>query len=358
MPNLTASDLDARLLAWTRGDQGADTFEALILDVYRHQYAANAAYRRWCDRYAPDPEHVDDWRDIPAVPQVAFREWTLTTFPADQAVARFDSSGTTASRPSRHYLDTLALYEAALIPPFTQYVLPDGARLPCLALVPSPAAAPHSSLSHMAGVVGRECCSGDVQYYVGNDTVDATAFCRACAEAAGLVLIFTTAFALVHVLDYMDTEQLRCTLPPGSRVMETGGYKGRTRALPQAELYAWVTDRLGVADSHIVNEYGMCELSSQWYDTTLADAAAGRAAAPRRKVGPPWVRARVMDPETGGEAADGAVGLLRLYDPMNRGSVCCVQTEDLGRRVPGAFEILGRASAAELRGCSLELDTF
>ena len=169
---------------------------------------------------------------------------------------------------------------------------------------------------------------------------------------------FTTAFALVHVLDYMDTEQLRCALPPGSRVMETGGYKGRTRALPQAELYAWVTDRLGVADSHIVNEYGMCELSSQWYDTTLADAGAGRAAAPRRKVGPPWVRARVMDPETGGEAADGAVGLLRLYDPMNRGSVCCVQTEDLGRRVPGAFEILGRASAAELRGCSLELDTF
>ena len=43
---------------------------------------------------------------------------------------------------------------------------------------------------------------------------------------------------------------------------------------------------------------------------------------------------------------------------MNLGSVCCIQTEDVGRRLPDGFEVLGRATDAELRGCSLELDTF
>ncbi len=358
MPNLTAGALDERLLAWTRGTQGQDTFEAVILDVYRYQYANNAAYRRWCDAKDGTLDRVREWRDIPAVPQAAFKEWTLATFDADCAVARFDSSGTTQGTPSRHYFETLALYEAALVPPFRQHVLPDAAPVPCLALVPAPEDAPHSSLAHMAGVVGRECCQNDIAYFVRRDRVDVDPFLHACEDAQAPVCIVTTAFALVHVLDAMDTAGRRLMLPPGSRMMETGGYKGRTRAVPKGELYERVQHHLGLPESHVVNEYGMAELTSQWYDTVLADAHAGRAPRPRRKVGPPWVRARVLDPVSGTDAAPGEVGLLRLYDPMNRGSVCCLQTEDLGRRVEDGFEVLGRATGAELRGCSLELDTF
>ena len=50
-------------------------------------------------------------------------------------------------------------------------------------------------------------------------------------------------------------------------MLETGGYKGRSRALPKAELHALITERLGVPPSHIVCEYGMSELSSQAYET-------------------------------------------------------------------------------------------
>lgn len=358
MRGLTTTALDERLLAWTRGAQGEDTFAGLALDVYRYQYAHNAPYRRWCDGRAGTPDVVHGWRDIPAVPQSAFKEWTLATFAVADAVARFDSSGTTQGTPSRHYLDTLTLYDAAVVAPFRHFVLPDDAELGCLALVPAPEDAPHSSLAHMAGVVGRACFGGRITFFVRDDRLDIDGVVRACDEAAASVCLFTTAFALVHLLDAMDASGRTLTLPPGSRVMETGGYKGRTRELPKAELHAWASDRFGLPQTHIVNEYGMAELSSQWYDTILADKLAGRTPEPRRKVGPPWVRARVLDPVTGEEARVGAVGIIRLYDPMNRSSVCCIQTEDLGRQLEAGFEVLGRATDAELRGCSLDLDTF
>ena len=56
---------------------------------------------------------------------------------------------------------------------------------------------------------------------------------------------------------------LRVELPSGSRVMETGGYKNRSRALPKPELHALITERLGVPRENIRCEYGMSELSSR-----------------------------------------------------------------------------------------------
>ena len=51
--------------------------------------------------------------------------------------------------------------------------------------------------------------------------------------------------------------------------METGGYKGRSRSLPKAELHALITRRLGISGEHIICEYGMSELSSQAYDSRV-----------------------------------------------------------------------------------------
>ena len=305
---MNAAQLDDRLLSWARGAQGADTFEALLLDVYRYQYEHNAAYRRWCEARESTPSHVTGWFDIPAVPQSAFKSWTLAAFDADHAVARFDSSGTTQGTPSRHYFDTLELYEAAIVPPFREFLLPDGAALPCLALLPDPAAHPHSSLAHMAGVIARECCHGRITYFISGEQVRTAEFLQHCRQADEPVLLLTTAFALVHVLDAMEADDLTLALPPGSRMMETGGYKGRTRELPKADLYSCAAARLGLEPTHIVNEYGMAELSSQWYDSILRDTHAGHAAVPRQKMGPPWVRARILNPRTGEEAQPGETG--------------------------------------------------
>ena len=79
-------------------------------------------------------------------------------------------------------------------------------------------------------------------------------------------LLLGTAFSFVHLLDYLAEHNLRFQLPAGSRVMETGGYKNRSRSMPKAELHALITERLGVPRENIICEYGMSELSSQAYD--------------------------------------------------------------------------------------------
>jgi hypothetical protein len=51
--------------------------------------------------------------------------------------------------------------------------------------------------------------------------------------------------------------------------------------------------------------------------------------------------------------ADGKTGLIRVFDLANVFSVAAIQTEDLGIRRGGGFELIGRARLAEPRGCSL-----
>ena len=128
--------------------------------------------------------------------------------------------------------------------------------------------------------------------------------------------------------------------------METGGYKGSGREVPKRELYAMFTGHLGIPPDDVINEYGMTELSSQFYTRGLGGMHEG----------PPWLRAVVIDPETGGEVAVGETGVLRIFDLANLGSVMAVETQDLAVRCERGFELLGRDPAALPRGCSRAAD--
>ena len=133
---------------------------------------------------------------------------------------------------------------------------------------------------------------------------------------------------------------------PGTLVLETGGYKGSGREVPKVELYRRIGGLFDLEPEDILNEYGMTELSSQFYTRGLG----------RPHEGPPWVRAVVIDPETGGETAVGETGVLRIFDLANLGSVLAVETQDLAVRRERGFELLGRAPAALPRGCSRAAD--
>ena len=187
------------------------------------------------------------------------------------------------------------------------------------------------------------------------DFAAALADLRAAAASGAPVMLLGTAFSFVHLLDHFAAAGISVKLPSGSRVLETGGYKGRSRTLPKAELHAEIARRLGVPASHIVCEYGMSELSSQAYDT-MVPTRADVARQARRFHFPPWARAVVVSPETGVEVGESETGLLRIYDLANVWSALAVQTEDLGVRRGEGFELLGRAAEAEPRGCSRMTD--
>jgi len=306
-----------------------------------------------------------------------------------------------------HNAESLAVYETSLWPWFQANVAmgapnsdsacfqpnivradseidaPSARQFQLIILTPPPAQAPHSSLVHMFETIRQKLGGASVpalssrrsrwggeggsrSEFLGK-LADDGAWTLDFAAAADLLspgsqpaspkrereggtpdarplLLLGTAFSFVHLLDFLAEQDLRFQLPAGSRVMETGGYKNRSRSMPKTELHQFITERLGVPPSHIICEYGMSELSSQAYDSVIHH---------RVFQFPPWARVQIISPETGREVADGETGLIRVFDLANVFSVMAIQTEDLGIRRDEHFELIGRAQLAEPRGCSL-----
>jgi hypothetical protein len=354
---------------------GAD-FEALALRLFALQFEHNAAYRRLCDARGARPAMLMHWTDIPAAPTSAFKEFDLSCLPPAERTAVFHSSGTAGQKPSRHYHNarSLAVYEASLLRWFEGHFQWQMANGKLAILTPPPAQAPHSSLVHMFETIRRNLGSGRGCFLgsVAEDgtwalELDATVeMLREASQAQQPLLMLGTAFSYVHLLDYLAENDLRFQLPPGSRVLETGGYKGRSRSMPKAALHTLITERLDISPNHIVCEYGMSELSSQAYDLNIATSNPTPSAsgfthhvsrithhASRIFTFPPWARAQIVSPETGREVTDGKTGLIRVFDMANVYSVMAIQTEDLGIRRGHGFALVGRAVMAEPRGCSL-----
>lgn len=363
-PDPARAEIDARILAYMKEPASPGCwpfdearFEALALELFAFQFERVAPYRRFCEGRGRTPSRVGSWREIPAVPTGAFKELSLKSFSAERVVHVFRTSGTATEHRGSLELDTLALYEASLAPTFRLHVLPDlapGERIGMRVLAPSAEALPDSSLSHMFATLLPLFGAPGSGFDLAPGRVDARALIAALRPAADLgepLAVCGTAFAFVHLLDALAERDECIPLPRGSRVMETGGFKGRSRTLGRDALYAGITQRLAVPPSRIVNQYGMTELGSQFYDSVLRFPGE-----PRRKLGPPWARVRVMDPSSGADVADGEVGMLGILDLANTGSVCALQTADLGRRLGDGFEVLGRAEGAEARGCSIAAD--
>ncbi len=352
--------LDDDILAFIReggsGPSDESRFNALALRLFAYQFGRNPAYRSFCVARNVTPEQVTRWHQVPAVPTMAFKELPVACFAVQQAAVVYLSSGTTGSKPSAHYLPSLDLYNASLKTHFSRCVLPDRERMPMIVLALPPRVLPHSSLSHMLEVVRTEMGTPDSDYFMDEGGIDLPRLVSALrdAEKAGRPLcLLGTAFAFVHFLDHCRDQGLRFVLPPGSRIMDTGGYKGKSREVPKAELHGLYQTTLGIPPDYLINEYGMTEMGSQFYDNSLVDTGKGR---PRFKLAPPWARTLVVDPERLEPVPRGQAGLLRHYDLANRGSAMVVQTDDMGVEIEEGFEILGRASGAEARGCSIASD--
>ena len=350
------TELAAALAADPCGAPALD-FEAWALRVFAHQYERNAPYRAFCDRRGVIPRTLARWEDVPAVPTAAFRRVDLACGPAE---ATFRTSGTTGGPEARgrHLVPTLALYHAGARAAFERFVLPDAARPACLFLLPSPALRPDSSLVHMCAAVA-DALGLRAEWYVGADGLDLERLLARLADderSGEAVLLAGVTAAFVALFDACRARGREFRLGPGSRVMDTGGQKGLTRPVSRAGFLRSCWTTFGIPAYFCVNEYGMTELCSQRYDSVLDDRFRGRSLEPRRLVAPPWLRTRVLDPDTLAPVAPGTTGLLCHHDLANAGSVAAVLTEDLGRAVADdGIELQGRVAGAPSRGCGLLL---
>src|SRR3989338_9177002 len=158
-----------RFIARFAESQASDAlFQKLALKTYCYQFKRNEHYRRYSILSTKTPRNVRHWKDIPAIPAAGFKELVLAAFPVKKCVKIFRTSGTTQNLSARgaHFFDTMKLYEAAIIPAFKKFCLPDRVALSYFLLIDPPRSAPHSSLSHMMGVVDKRFAGGKGKYYV------------------------------------------------------------------------------------------------------------------------------------------------------------------------------------------------
>src|SRR6185312_4696123 len=105
---------------------------------------------------------------------------------------------------------------------------------------------PDSSLGFMIDRFAR-ALAGPASFHLhvdegGEGRLDLDGIARAAEGARSALrptLVLSTSFALVHLLDQRGDRDLR--LPAGSRVMQTGGFKGRSREVPSDALCDMVT---------------------------------------------------------------------------------------------------------------------
>jgi len=351
-----ASPPVAELLAFIAQDGCTDAqFDQQALQLFAYQYGANAPYRGFCQRRGATPRTVKTWSDIPAVPIDAFKAMELRCEPPTPAERVFMTSGTTrADMRGRHFHPRLDIYDLSMTRNFSRRVMRDVERLPMGILFPDETAMPNSSLAHYLALAKSEFGTPDSRYFMSPQGIDLDGLWHTLEQAEQRgepYALLGASFSFVHIIDALRQSGRRFHLPPGSRILDTGGYKGQSRELPLDTFYAELCELLGVPRALCLNMYGMTELSTQFYDD-------GNATVPSVKSGPHWIRSRLVDPATGRTVPEGERGILAHCDLGNFNSVSTILTEDVGEPAAGGFLLLGRASGAQAKGCSLAVEEF
>ncbi len=358
-----ALDLDQKIIDFIRrgtdfkDDEG---FNRLALEVFTLQFKSIPLYRRYCEKRGIRPEKISSWEEIPALPTDVFKVMELSMFPS-KTVRTFMTSGTTKPEErGRVGYDEggLRLMDATIEEAATSFLFPDGRKTKILILAPSPEMAPHMIMAYGMNRLKDYFGLPQSRFLVGREGFEVEILLKELrsSEDEGVpVTICGGSFGFVNFFDYCREKGLRFKLPPGSRTLDAGGFKGRSREVKREEFIRECEEILGIEKERSVNLLGMTEISSQFYDSTLRNFHLGLAL-PMAKINPPWTKTVVVDPETLKPLPAGETGLLKHFDLANRGHILAIQTDDLGRMAPEGFEVFGRSKEGEAKGCSLTID--
>lgn len=360
----------ALLSRWPAVEPDPGQVDALLLELFRLQARAIAPYAKLCASRGVAPDRVDALSAIPLVPVAAFKFAPFALQLAGGPAARFATSGTSDGQPGHIELPDTAAYDWALHQTFAHFVVPDAAHAQrphsfrCLSLVPTAAARPHSSLGYMVRRLAQRWDDGRGGEFLGtgtsaDDGLDIAGLVAACQQAQreGVpVLFFATTLALDIVLQRWPAG-VRVRLPAGSRLMDTGGPKGRRLHVSRAEQHQQLVELLGLEPAMLVGELGMTELASQRYEGHLRRHLGLQVPDSSGYLPPPWLRSLILDPRTGQPCAQGEVGLVAHLDLANLDTVAFVVTADLGHcDAAGGLHLAGRLPGSEWRGCGLDAE--
>lgn len=322
-------------------------FNEFAIEIFEYEYKKNEFYRIFCDKKGKNPKNVKNFYEIPPCPQRAFKYYPLYTENIKPRYIFF-SSGTTEGIKSKRYIFYPEIYNEVIYKNFKKFLLPDLEKIKIFVFFPDFEELKNSSLSYMFKKIFEKFGKKGSEYFYKNGKYLFDEFLKKIKKIDEPVALLGTSISFYYLINYLKEKKLKIKLSENSRILDTGGFKGLKITINQKKLYKSYSEFLGIEENFIVNEYGMCELISHYYDVNLKNYF-DREKILRYKNGPFWVRWRIVDPESFEEKKE---GVLIHYDLANFDSCIGVMTEDKGKKFKDGFILKGRIENS-LRGCSI-----
>ncbi len=335
-------------------DAEVPDFNDYCLRMFALHYQVNAIFREFCDAKKVKPGDISRWQDIPLVYNDVFKTHLVASFPLEKSVMACLTGGTTSlTQRGRIFRDedgkrlvfsaNRQMTGSYLFPDFT-----DGKRCRILVLAPSPELAP--SMGMAIGMEQTRLAFGtpDSMFLLGKSGVDVNALIKALreSEASGVpVALIGATSAYVYFFQACRRKKMSFCLPPGSRICDGGGYRGRFGVVTRDDYYAMVREILGIPEHHCVNVLGEAETATNLFDDALRRNVKGLPPRKRTRPVPPWSRVLAMSIDELKPLPDGDVGLLAHWDLANVPTVLAVITDNLGYTTDNGTgcEMVGRA---------------
>ncbi len=329
-------------------------FNAYALRLFALHHETNAIFREFCDAKKVRVGEVKRWQDVPMVYNDVFKTHLVASFPLEQAVMACLTGGTTSlTQRGRIFRDEdgKRLVFAANKQMTGSYLFPDfdeGKRCRILILAPSPELAPSMGMAIGIDQTRRHYGTPDSMFLLGRSGIDVNALLKALreSEATGVpVALIGATSAYVYFFQACRRKKMAFKLPPGSRICDGGGYRGRFGPVSRDDYYAMVKEILGIPESFCVNVLGEAETATNLFDDALRRKVKGLPPRKRTRPVPPWSRVLAMDIDTLEPLPDGKVGLLAHWDLANVPTVLSVITDNLGYTTDDgrSCEMVGRA---------------
>ncbi|MBC7948039.1 MAG: acyl transferase [Chitinophagaceae bacterium] len=312
-------------------------FEALALKIFHFQYGNNKVYHAYVTALGIRAGDIENSSQIPFLPIRFFKSHRVVSSVFDPAVV-FESSGTTGSINSLHYVKDLNVYVTSFTVAFKIFYGPVGEWC-ILGLLPSYLERKGSSLVYMVNDLINRSGHERSGFYL-DEHEKLYELLVELEKRKQKTLLIGVSFAL---LDFAE----RYHLPlEHTTIMETGGMKGRRQEMIREEVHDRLKKTFGNRSIH--SEYGMTELLSQAYSSGEGVFKC-----------PPWMKVLLRDEEDPlrikeFSGRDSIRGVINIVDLANIYSCSFIATDDAGKLYQdGSFEVIGRIDNSDIRGCSL-----
>ena len=310
------------------------SFEEIALKIFRLQASNCEIYKHYLDLLKTPVDSVTSIASIPFLPISFFKSHTILANEKSAEIV-FKSSGTTGQESSHHHVADLNLYTKSFRKGFELfYGNPANYRI--LALLPSYLEREGSSLVYMCEHLIKDSQDPKSGFYLHNlDQLNAVLN----ESTKRKTLLIGVSYALLDLAEQFP-QKLEDTI-----VMETGGMKGKRAEMTKQELHHELKTAFQIKNIH--SEYGMTELLSQAYSNGGGIFQT-----------PPWMKIIIREPQDPlSLLPHGKTGGINIIDLANIHSCSFIATEDLGQtRDDNRFELKGRFTQADIRGCNLLLE--